>query len=99
MSAKSATREQPRQHDVDKQRMPEAHSLEEAVNSDNSLEGYVAINHSPGPHGEVQADNEEIAKVAYQLYLERGGGHGSHEEDWLRAEREVRARRNGAIHE
>jgi len=99
MPAKAADREQQHQHDVDKERMPEAHSLEEAVNSDNSLEGYVAINHSPGPHGEVQDDDGDIAKLAYQLYLERGGGHGSHEEDWLRAEREVRARRNRASHE
>lgn len=30
-----------------------------------------------------------IARRAYELYLERGGSHGSDWEDWLRAEREV----------
>ena len=30
---------------------------------------------------------------AYQRYLERGGSHGQHFDDWLEAERELRARR------
>jgi hypothetical protein len=35
---------------------------------------------------------EEIRRRAYQLYEERGGRHGSDQEDWLRAEAEVRTR-------
>jgi len=35
---------------------------------------------------------EEIAKLAYLLWEERGGIGGSPEEDWLRAEQEVLAR-------
>jgi Protein of unknown function (DUF2934) len=35
---------------------------------------------------------EEIRRRAYQLFEERGGEHGRHHEDWLRAEAEVRAR-------
>ena len=35
---------------------------------------------------------EEIRYRAYQLFQERGGEHGHHHEDWLRAEVEVRAR-------
>lgn len=35
--------------------------------------------------------NEEIAALAHLYFLERGGHHGSHEEDWLRAERELRS--------
>jgi Protein of unknown function (DUF2934) len=31
----------------------------------------------------------EIARRAYLLYLERGGGDGRELEDWLRAEREL----------
>lgn len=35
--------------------------------------------------------NEEIAALAHSYFLERGGQHGSHEEDWLRAERTLRS--------
>jgi hypothetical protein len=37
--------------------------------------------------------NEEIARLAYTLYLERGGVNGSHLEDWLEAERRLRGQR------
>ena len=30
-----------------------------------------------------------IGRRAYELYLERGGGHGKDQEDWARAEEEV----------
>jgi hypothetical protein len=32
---------------------------------------------------------ELIEQRAYEIFLERGGVHGYHMEDWLRAEREV----------
>jgi hypothetical protein len=35
---------------------------------------------------------EEIRRRAYELFQERGGEHGRHHEDWLRAEAEIRAR-------
>ena len=35
---------------------------------------------------------EEIRRRAYVLFQERGGEHGRHHEDWLRAEAEIRAR-------
>jgi len=31
----------------------------------------------------------EIATRAYELFLQRGGHHGQHFEDWLAAEREL----------
>ena len=34
---------------------------------------------------------EEIARRAYEIYESRGGAWGSPDEDWLRAERELRA--------
>jgi hypothetical protein len=37
--------------------------------------------------------HEEIARLAYQIYLERGAGHGRHIEDWLEAERILRTRK------
>jgi hypothetical protein len=36
---------------------------------------------------------EEIRQRAYELYLERGGQGGTADEDWYRAEAEVRRRR------
>lgn len=35
--------------------------------------------------------HEAIARRAYELFLARGGSHGGHEQDWLVAERELRA--------
>jgi len=32
---------------------------------------------------------ERIRQRAYDLFLERGGGHGYAQEDWLRAEAEI----------
>jgi len=36
-----------------------------------------------------QATRQKIEKRAYELFLERGGVHGYHMEDWLRAEKEI----------
>ena len=40
----------------------------------------------------VAATHEEISKLAHQYYLERGGQHGSDEDDWMRAEKELLSR-------
>jgi len=34
--------------------------------------------------------HEQIARRAYELYLARGGTHGSEQADWFQAERELR---------
>lgn len=34
--------------------------------------------------------HDEIARRAYELWLQRGAPHGTHLEDWLSAERELR---------
>ena len=36
---------------------------------------------------------EEVRRRAFELFIERGGRHGHDVEDWLRAERELMARR------
>ena len=36
---------------------------------------------------------EAISKRAYEIYLARGGTHGLDQEDWLKAEAELRTRR------
>ena len=60
-----------------------ARSLPQAASSDNSLEGYAAIN--------AVAAREEIARRAYELYeqRQREGRDGSPDDDWLRAEAEI----------
>src|SRR5579884_3496944 len=83
---------------LEQQRMSTAHSLEEAASSEQSLEGYVAINHGAGPHGDRRIQHDEIAELAYRFYTQRNGENGSAEEDWYRAERELR-RRNGQTDE
>lgn len=35
-------------------------------------------------------DHDAIARRAHELFVERGGEHGYHEDDWLRAEAELR---------
>ena len=46
--------------------------------------------------GAPQASQQEIAKVAYELFERRGRKAGHDVEDWLEAERIVSARRRGA---
>ena len=40
----------------------------------------------------VIVSSEEIARRAYELFLERGGSHGADQDDWYRAERELGGR-------
>jgi hypothetical protein len=39
------------------------------------------------------SEQEEIARLAYSYWEARGGEGGSSEDDWLRAEQEVRRKR------
>lgn len=68
-----------------------AHSLREAAESENPVEGYAAMNI---PANQVD-QHAEIAHLAYSYFLERGGEHGRADEDWHRAEAEIRRRNQG----
>ena len=50
----------------------------------------------PGPSVVVAAppSHEEIARLAYAYWETRGHPHGSAQEDWFRAERELLRRRS-----
>ena len=37
-----------------------------------------------------QVDRDEVARRAYQRFLERGGQHGQDQDDWLNAEQELK---------
>jgi Protein of unknown function (DUF2934) len=47
---------------------------------------------APIPAFDAVAHQKEIAQVAYRIWLERADRPGSPEEDWLKAEAEVRAK-------
>lgn len=40
----------------------------------------------------TSVSEDRIRQRAYELYMQRGGKHGSHVEDWFRAEAELRGR-------
>jgi hypothetical protein len=43
-----------------------------------------------------EVEHDEVARLAYSYWEARGGAGGSAEEDWVRAERELRNRRTPA---
>lgn len=49
-----------------------------------------AQNGSRSQNGASNVTEQQIRERAYQLYLERGRQHGGHEDDWYRAESELR---------
>ncbi len=42
-------------------------------------------------NSEEKIPHELVARRAYEKFLERGGSHGRHAQDWLAAERELRS--------
>lgn len=65
-----------------------ARNLPDMANADESLQGYAAMNGLD--------EDSEIARRAYELYRKRGEGHGSADDDWFRAEQEVRRLREAS---
>lgn len=58
----------------------------------------VTENHHVNPHehshenGHKRVPQEEIARLAHQFWQERGHKHGSHIDDWFRAEQHLRGK-------
>jgi hypothetical protein len=67
---------------------PTAHTLEQEVNSDNSLQGYAAMNGLD--------KNEEIVRAALEFARQAGRDGNPADEDWSRAEEEFRRRSDRA---
>ena len=61
-----------------------ARNMPDAANSENSLEGYAAVN--------GLTDEDAVARKAHELFLkrQRSGEPGTADDDWFRAEEEVR---------
>ena len=45
----------------------------------------------PGINGKARPSHEDVARIAYFLWIERGRPDGSPEEDWHRAENQLSA--------
>jgi len=39
---------------------------------------------------EMKPSHDQVAQLAHRFWAERGGQHGNHVDDWLRAEQELR---------
>jgi Protein of unknown function (DUF2934) len=87
-------------------RAADAHRIAQKHEKDDELRGgehsRAALDHSQSAdkltkamafgYGVMTFGHDEIAALAYALWQARGCPYGSPEEDWLRAERELRAR-------
>jgi hypothetical protein len=51
-----------------------------------------ATNGVPSNVTEMKVPHERVAQLAHQFWAERGHQHGHHEEDWYRAEQELRGK-------
>lgn len=40
----------------------------------------------------ISVSHESVAELAHRFWAERGGTHGYHEDDWFRAEQELRGK-------
>jgi hypothetical protein len=58
----------------------------------STAEATIATARNAVIEGNAAIDLDAVRQRAYELYEERGGQHGLHEDDWYRAEQEVRAR-------
>jgi DUF2934 family protein len=68
--------------------MAKLHNSKERIRIAGSGGAGVAI--AEPAHSSDLEDQEEVARLAYSYWLARGCPEGSPEEDWLRAEQEVR---------
>jgi hypothetical protein len=83
-TAKKSTRSaKPQAIDAGQHRASEAISTADAT---------IATARNAVIEGNAAIDLDAVRQRAYELYEERGGQHGLHEDDWYRAEQEVRAR-------
>lgn len=92
-AAAPATRRTTRPSSV--QHSPSAPVPEAASSHNTAIDSVVNDAHSHKPNQPVSAQ-DEIARLAYSFWEERGGQGGSAEQDWLRAEQEFQRRRQAS---
>ena len=52
----------------------------------------VTANGKPKKAGQGHVAHDQVAQLAHRFWAERGHKHGHHEEDWYRAEQELRGK-------
>jgi hypothetical protein len=62
----------------------------------NTAEPTVSTSRNAVIEGNAGVNLDEVRRRAYELYEQRGGQHGLHDEDWYRAEQEIRARNDNS---
>ena len=55
-----------------------------AINSHEAAENHSTMTRQP------MISHEDVARLAHRFWKERGQRHGQHEEDWYRAEQQLR---------
>jgi Protein of unknown function (DUF2934) len=68
------------------------HGLHEELMARTNGNGNGSSVKSKSPAAKKLSPQEKIAVRAYEIYLERSGAPGNPLEDWVRAEREIRAK-------
>ena len=74
---------------------PAAAGTQALENSPETESGRTADSSAAPAAGDADDRRRLVEQRAYELYLSRGGAHGSDWEDWLAAERELIANRGG----
>jgi hypothetical protein len=64
-------------------------NLETVVVADGARASVAAAIRPVATNGDDLSKGHEVAALAYQLFMQRGGQHGHDLEDWLAAERRV----------
>lgn len=54
--------------------------------------GTAKTNGAPSNLTQMKVPHDRVAQLAHQYWAERGHQHGHHEEDWFRAEQELRGK-------
>jgi len=76
---------------------PSAPKHRASVTAVETPDNAVAASSSPATTPVTDPPFDEIARLAYSYWEERGCQGGSSEEDWLRAEQELRARMTASV--
>jgi hypothetical protein len=67
------------------------HVKAQAVAAVAAVEEFVSALVHPVVKAKPEPTHEDVSRLAYRFYLERGGQNGSPAEDWARAEQSLRA--------
>ena len=74
--------------------MAESIRKSRAVKSKTNDEADAKLGKAPAPQntGSARPTHEQIAELARKYWAQRGYAEGNHEEDWFRAEKELRVK-------